>query len=94
MSPCSHAYSGDGGPTAAGPLDYQGACIGYGGGVNTVYYTTLTLSLGMQEAIHCTKSVLKIQEYIHKGANLKFYINHRQYFTFFSISKKTGQNHY
>jgi hypothetical protein len=25
-------------------------------------------------ALHCTKSVLKIQEYIHEGANLKFYI--------------------
>jgi hypothetical protein len=24
--------------------------------------------------IHCKKSVLKIQEYIHEGANLKFYI--------------------
>jgi hypothetical protein len=23
---------------------------------------------------HCKKSVLKIQEYIHEGANLKFYI--------------------
>jgi hypothetical protein len=24
--------------------------------------------------LHCKKSVLKIQEYIHEGANLKFYI--------------------
>jgi hypothetical protein len=26
------------------------------------------------ENLHCKKSVLKIQEYIHEGANLKFYI--------------------
>jgi hypothetical protein len=26
------------------------------------------------ESINCKKSVLKIQEYIHEGANLKFYI--------------------
>jgi hypothetical protein len=25
-------------------------------------------------SLHCKKSVLKIQEYIHEGANLKFYI--------------------
>jgi hypothetical protein len=25
-------------------------------------------------ALHCKKSILKIQEYIHEGANLKFYI--------------------
>jgi hypothetical protein len=28
-----------------------------------------------KQHIHCKKSVLKIQEYIHEGANLKFYIH-------------------
>jgi hypothetical protein len=32
-----------------------------------------SISLNLRN-IHCKKSVLKIQEYIHEGANLKFYI--------------------
>jgi hypothetical protein len=32
---------------------------------------------------HCKKSVLKIQEYIHEGANLKFYIP--EFFNFKSL---------
>jgi hypothetical protein len=30
--------------------------------------------LNIARGAHCKKSVLKIQEYIHEGANLKFYI--------------------
>jgi hypothetical protein len=35
---------------------------------------SLTLTSPTHFCQHCKKSVLKIQEYIHKGANLKFYI--------------------
>jgi hypothetical protein len=34
----------------------------------------LFLGINSQPTIHCKKSVLEIQEYIHEGANLKFYI--------------------
>jgi hypothetical protein len=49
--------------------------IQHGGGLLALYdLFCLALLAFLNKLLHCKKSVLKIQEYIHEDANLKFYI--------------------
>jgi hypothetical protein len=44
------------------------------GGLYSEMAFSKTWALGATFLVQCKKSVLKIQEYIHEGGNLKFYI--------------------
>jgi hypothetical protein len=64
-----------------GKSEYRlGSIVKKRGGKGGIFYERDSLTRlgrppdGFIRQIHCKKSVLKIQEYIHEGANLMFYI--------------------